>query len=172
MKRLLLPAIAAASFTLGLLVGQASAHEPVDIAQHLEPEVLRILEGAQPPIDAQPEPGVEIPEPPSPQDHTPPAPGNDPGANDGPQRASQTVSSTAYCLTGTMASGKRVYPGAVAMNGPAFGTRFEVLSGPAAGRTLVVEDRIGHGSSFDIAMPGNCPGARDYGRRRIQIRRL
>jgi hypothetical protein len=84
----------------------------------------------------------------------------------------RTVSSTAYCLTGTMASGRRVYWGAAAMNGTPLGSRYQVLNGPRAGETLTVEDRIGHGSAFDIAYPGDCGGARSYGRRTIAIRRV
>lgn len=80
------------------------------------------------------------------------------------------VSSTAYCLTGTMANGERAHAGAVAMNGVRFGTRFEVLTGPQAGQVLTVKDRIGHGSQFDVAMPGDCAAARQYGRRSISIR--
>jgi hypothetical protein len=80
------------------------------------------------------------------------------------------VSSTAYCLTGTMASGRRVYRGAAAMNGTPLGSRYKVLDGPRAGETFVVEDRIGHGSAFDIAYPGDCGGAYGYGRRTISIR--
>ena len=80
------------------------------------------------------------------------------------------VSSTAYCLTGTMASGRRVYRGAVAMNGTPLGSRYQVLDGPRAGETFVVEDRIGYGSAFDIAYPGDCGGAYSYGRRTISIR--
>lgn len=79
------------------------------------------------------------------------------------------VSSTAYCLTGTMASGKRVYSGAVAMNGVPFGSRWYAVE---LGRTFTVEDRIGHSSQFDIAMPGDCAGARQYGRRTLTIRRV
>lgn len=75
------------------------------------------------------------------------------------------VSSTAYCLTGTMANGRRAHWGAVAMNGVPFGTAYEALDGPFAGHTFIVSDRIGHSSQFDIAMPGN------YGRRTITIRR-
>ena len=87
------------------------------------------------------------------------------------QRAgARRVSSTAYCLTGTMASGRRVYPGAAAMNGTPLGSRYEVLDGPRAGETFVVEDRIGHGSAFDIAYPGDCRGAYSYGRRTISIK--
>lgn len=79
------------------------------------------------------------------------------------------VSSTAYCLTGRMASGKNTYSGAAAMNGVPLGSRFRVLDGPRAGSTFVVEDRIGHSSGFDIAYPGNCGAARQYGRRTISI---
>lgn len=82
-----------------------------------------------------------------------------------------TVTSTAYCLTGTMANGQAVYDGAVAMNGVPLGAQYEVLSGPYAGSVLTVADRIGHGSSFDIAMPGRCDDAIAYGRRTIQVRR-
>ena len=82
------------------------------------------------------------------------------------------VSSTAYCLTGTMANGQRVYHGAAAMNGVPLGARYRVLSGPYAGRTLVVADRIGHSSQFDIAMPGDCDAARRYGRRTISVERV
>lgn len=82
------------------------------------------------------------------------------------------MSSTAYCLTGTMASGKRVYQGAAAMNGVPLGSRYRVLSGPAAGRSFTIEDRIGSGSQFDIAYPGNCGAARQYGRRTISVERM
>jgi hypothetical protein len=71
-----------------------------------------------------------------------------------------------------MASGRNTYWGAAAMNGVPLGTRYAVLSGPRAGSTLVVEDRIGHGSSFDIAYPGNCGAARSYGRRTISIQQV
>jgi hypothetical protein len=87
-----------------------------------------------------------------------------------PQGTVRTVSSTAYCLTGHMANGQRAHSGAVAMNRVAFGTSVEVMSGPLAGSTLVVKDRIGHGSQFDVAMPADCSGARQYGRRLIQVR--
>jgi hypothetical protein len=89
-----------------------------------------------------------------------------------PAPSTRTVRSTAYCLTGTMASGKRAFDGAVAMNGAPKGSRWRVLSGPQVGRTLTVEDRIGHGSQFDIAMPGRCAAARQYGRHTIKIQRV
>lgn len=74
--------------------------------------------------------------------------------------------STAYCLTGTMASGKRVYWGAVAMNNVPLFSRWRIVG---TEQVLTVEDRIGHGSQFDIAMPGDCTAAKQYGRRTIQI---
>ena len=81
----------------------------------------------------------------------------------------RTVSSTAYCLTGVMANGQRVYRGAVAMNGVPLGSRWQVAE---TGAVYVVADRIGHSSGFDIAMPGDCAGARAYGRREITVRRV
>lgn len=83
-----------------------------------------------------------------------------------------TVHSTAYCLTGRMASGRRAYYGAAAMNAVPLGTTYRVLSGPAAGRVLTIEDRIGRGSQFDVAYPGDCYSARLYGRRTISIERM
>lgn len=95
------------------------------------------------------------------------APASEP---DAPGPVARQVSSTAFCLTGTMASGRRAYSGAVAMNGAALGSRYLVLSGPRAGETFTVEDRIGRGSAFDIAYPGDCAGAAGYARRTISIR--
>lgn len=86
--------------------------------------------------------------------------------------AARRVTSTAYCHTGAMASGKSTYDGAVAMNDSPLGSRYEVLNGPRAGETFVVEDRIASGSAFDIAYPGDCQAARQYGRRTIGIRRV
>lgn len=83
--------------------------------------------------------------------------------------APRRVNSTAYCLTGTMANGQKAHYGAVAMNGVPFGTRVAILSGPRAGTTVVVKDRIGHSSGFDLAYPGNCSAAIQYGRRNILI---
>lgn len=85
---------------------------------------------------------------------------------------SKTVNSTAYCLTGTMANGQRASWGSVAANGVPMGTRYAINSGPMAGLVVTVRDRIGHGSSLDIAMPGNCGAARSYGRRQISFSRL
>jgi hypothetical protein len=70
-----------------------------------------------------------------------------------------------------MASGQRTYWGAVAMAEP-FGSMWQVLSGPLAGRVFTVGDHFGHGTDFDVAMPGECGRARDYGLRVIQVQRM
>lgn len=77
------------------------------------------------------------------------------------------MSSTAYCLTGAMASGRRTYRGAVASNDYPLGTRLRVSDGPYGAGVVTVEDRIGHGTELDFAMPGDCAGARAYGRRAV-----
>lgn len=82
------------------------------------------------------------------------------------------VESTAYCLTGTMASGKKVYEGAAAMNGVPLGTKYQIINGPEAGKIYTIEDRISHSSEFDIAYPGDCDAAIEYGRRTIKIERV
>jgi 3D (Asp-Asp-Asp) domain-containing protein len=78
------------------------------------------------------------------------------------------VSSTAYCLRGRMASGRPTYSGAAAMNGVPLGSRWHVVE---LGRTFVIEDRIGHGSQFDIWF-ASCEAAIQYGRRTVTIRRV
>lgn len=93
---------------------------------------------------------------------------NSPPAGGAPSSDVRTVTSTAYCLTGTMANGQRVYRGAVAMNGVPFGSVWQV----DGGGTYTVADRIGHSSQFDIAMPGDCAAAMAYGRRTITVRRI
>lgn len=80
----------------------------------------------------------------------------------------RVVSSTAYCLTGTTASGAPARHGTVAMNGVPLGSVWRVVGGG----TYVVADRIGHGSGFDIAMPGDCDAAIRYGRRTVRIERV
>lgn len=84
----------------------------------------------------------------------------------GPERQ---VLSTAYCLTGRMASGKPVYDGAAAMNGVPLGSKFKVLDGPRSGEIFTIEDRLPKRSGFDIAYPGKCGQALQYGRRSIRI---
>jgi 3D (Asp-Asp-Asp) domain-containing protein len=82
--------------------------------------------------------------------------------------AARTVTSTGYCLDGTTADGGHTGPGEVAMNGVPLGSTWAVRSGPLAGRVLVVTDRIGHGSQFDVWF-STCSAARAYGRRTIEI---
>ncbi len=88
------------------------------------------------------------------------------GVQVGPERR---VLSTAYCLTGRMASGKPVYEGAAAMNGVPLGTKFKVSDGPRAGEVFTIEDRLPRRSGFDIAYPGRCGQAHQYGRRSVRI---
>ena len=78
------------------------------------------------------------------------------------------VVSTGYCLEGITASGRPVAPGMVAMNGVDLGTRWVVRSGPSAGMTYEVTDRIGRGTEFDIWFD-DCRDARTYGRRTITV---
>ena len=80
------------------------------------------------------------------------------------------LSSTAYCETGLMANGHRTYQGAVAGNRWPLGTRLEVSNSPYGPGTFTVADRIGHGSDLDFAMPGDCDGARTWGRRDVTVR--
>ncbi|MBA2282687.1 MAG: hypothetical protein H0W25_15870 [Acidimicrobiia bacterium] len=85
-----------------------------------------------------------------------------------PEPGSRRVVSTGYCLQGTTASGHPVGPGQVAMNDVPLGTVWTVDSGPLAGVVLVVTDRIGHGTDFDVWF-GSCDAARRYGRRTIVV---
>jgi hypothetical protein len=70
-----------------------------------------------------------------------------------------------------MANGEYTYWGAVAMAEP-FGSLWLVLSGPLVGNVFTAGDHYGHGTQFDVAMPGECERARDYGLRVIQVRRV
>ena len=80
-----------------------------------------------------------------------------------------TLSSTAYCETGLMANGQRAYRGAVAANHVPLGTRLHVSDSPYGPGWFTVADRYGHGTQLDFAMPGDCTGARAWGRRAIKI---
>lgn len=83
-------------------------------------------------------------------------------------RETRTVSSTGYCETGRMADGEYAHDGAVSSKVLPRGSSWRVLDGPLEGRTFVVED-TGPGAYFDVSMPGDCDGARAYGRHSIQI---
>ena len=78
------------------------------------------------------------------------------------------VSSTAYCLRTPTADGGRGYVGSAAMNGVPLGSRWRVVE---TGREYTINDRIGHGSGFDIWMP-TCEAAIQYGRRTITVERV
>lgn len=70
-----------------------------------------------------------------------------------------------------MANGRQTHDGAVAMNNVPFGTKWRILSGTLKGKVVTVEDRIGHGSEFDVWM-SSCDAARKYGRQQISIERV
>lgn len=154
----------------------AAEPRPAPAAQAQQTQDARPI--AQGSISAPPKPASDSVAP-----ATQAAPATAPAPAPAPQAARATapapasgpvtrVSSTAYCLTGRMASGKFVYAGAAAMNGVRLGSRYRVLDGPRAGATFTIEDRIGHSSGFDIAYPGNCAAARQYGRRTISIQQV
>jgi hypothetical protein len=82
------------------------------------------------------------------------------------------INSTAYCETGLMANGHRTYRGAVAANRYPLGTRLRVSDSPYGPGIFRVADRIGHGSELDFAMPGDCGGARAWGRRDVRAAAL
>lgn len=94
---------------------------------------------------------------------TPPAP-----SATAPTGGGLVVSSTAYCLTGNMANGRPAHRGAVAANRWPLGTKLRVSPSPV-GELVTVEDRIGHGSELDFALPGDCGAARAWGRRRVSV---
>ncbi len=149
MKRLSLVSALCSAFVLSAAPAQAAPQSPKVNLGAVVGSVLNLL---QPHSDADPE--AKPPEP-----------------NQLEQELKKLlrVESTAYCLTGTMASGKAVYEGAAAMNGVPLGTKYQVVSGPEAGKIYTIEDRIGHSSDFDIAYPGDCDAAIEYGRRTIRI---
>lgn len=94
------------------------------------------------------------------------APPPPPPASSGEVR---TVNSTAYCLTSPTANGERGYPGSVAMNGVPFGSKWRIVGTDTVYR---VNDRIGHGSQFDVWV-SSCSYATDvYGRKTLTIERI
>lgn len=78
--------------------------------------------------------------------------------------------STAYCLTGTMADGTYTRAGSVAHNGYPLGTRLTVHPAPQGRRRWVVRDRIGWGTQIDFWQP-SCAAALAWGRRTVRVRR-
>lgn len=82
---------------------------------------------------------------------------------------SVVLAATAYCLTGGTASGLDAAVGIVAANAWPLGTSLIVSDSPWGPSTFLVADRIGHGSSLDFAMPGDCAGAIRWGRRTVSV---
>ena len=179
MKKLLVTGTVSAAVLLSASPAQAAG---VDLSPVLS-GLTKLLSAkgrpstpAQAPPPAETPPPLPIPEVPSVSEPLPPPPVPElplsPVAQSlnvvpvGPERR---VLSTAYCLTGRMASGKPVYEGAAAMNGVPLGSKFKVADGPRAGEVFTIEDRLPRAGGFDIAYPGNCGQARQYGRRSIRI---
>lgn len=92
-----------------------------------------------------------------------------PAASGAPIGGSRVVSSTCYSLTSNNAAGRTPRMGDVAMNDVPMGSRWYVHDGPYAGRVLVVADRIGHSSQFDVWNPSRTWCLDTYGRRQIRI---
>ena len=142
------------------LGGKESAWDSYDPAEEIyQLKAMRARTLAREKLRSKPKPE------PQPKAEAPAAPAS------APTGPTLTVSSTAYCLQGTMANGQTVHAGAVAMNGPAFGTQYRVLNGPMAGSVLTVSDRIGHSSQFDVWM-ASCDAAIAYGRQTITIQQV
>jgi 3D (Asp-Asp-Asp) domain-containing protein len=119
------------------------------------------------PVEAQIIP-LLVPEQPT-TSIAPPRPASMPRSHEtAPIGGHRMISSTGYCETGRMANGQIAHEGAVSSHVLPRGSRWRVLSGPYAGAVLVVED-TGPLATFDIAMPGRCAQAIDYGRRTIEI---
>lgn len=86
-----------------------------------------------------------------------------------PMDYSRLASSTAYCQSGTTASGRQTRWGYVAENTLRLGTRI-VVSRPVNGRRhFRVMDRIGAYSQLDFFM-WSCSAARQFGRRKVRFR--
>lgn len=90
-----------------------------------------------------------------------------------PPRQEGRFRSTAYCLTGGMASGRPTYVGAVAGNRWAIGTVLTAWPNPWGDPDMrfTVEDRHedadadGYPTQLDFAMPGECDRATTWGNR-------
>lgn len=84
--------------------------------------------------------------------------------------AAVMLSSTSYCLQGTMADGTPVRPGSVANNEYPLGTQLWISPSPTGQRHFVVRDRIGWGTQLDFWTP-TCGRALNWGRRLVAVRR-
>jgi 3D (Asp-Asp-Asp) domain-containing protein len=84
----------------------------------------------------------------------------------------QTVTSTSYCDTGTMADGSQTRNRSVAMNMLSLGTKI-LLVGPRSRtfyglRRFVVRDHIGWGSQLDF-WHRSCSASTTWGRRPVRF---
>lgn len=82
-----------------------------------------------------------------------------------------TLSSTSYCLTGTMADGSRTRAHSVAMNTLPLGTEIRLVKPKHfyGVRRFWVRDRIGHGSQIDF-WHRSCGTSLRWGRKNVTIR--
>jgi 3D (Asp-Asp-Asp) domain-containing protein len=81
-----------------------------------------------------------------------------------------SLSSTAYCSSGTTADGSQTRPGIVASNLYRLGTRLRVSRSPyGRWRVFVVRDRVGHSSQLDFYV-ASCARAIHWGRRTVHVR--
>jgi len=79
------------------------------------------------------------------------------------------LNTTSYCETGLMADGHHTYKGAVAANRWPLGTMLRVSDSPYGPGLYRVADHYGRGTQLDFAMPGDCDGARAWGRRDVLV---
>lgn len=84
------------------------------------------------------------------------------------QARSMYVTSTAYCLRGTMSDGTFTRPGSVAMNMVPLGTHIRVSRSPTGRKYHTVRDHIGWGTQLDFWVP-TCWQARAWGRRTVRV---
>jgi 3D (Asp-Asp-Asp) domain-containing protein len=85
------------------------------------------------------------------------------------QARSMKVTSTAYCLRGTMANGTFTRQGSVAMNMVPLGTRIKVSQSPTGRLFHTVRDRIGWGTQLDFWV-ASCGQAHAWGRRTVRVK--
>lgn len=87
-------------------------------------------------------------------------------------RVDGPVSTTAYCLNGTMADGTYTRRRSAANNYLRLGTRIRIVghpAGPNGMRRYVVRDRIGYGTTLDL-WTETCGKAIQYGRRAVSFK--
>lgn len=84
------------------------------------------------------------------------------------QARSMYVTSTAYCLRGTMSDGTFTRQGSVAMNMVPLGTHIRVSRSPTGKKFHTVRDHIGWGTQLDFWVP-SCGQARAWGRRQVRV---